>query len=132
MSKLKDRIYYDFQLNKLGYDFMGYEFENKKELSYHHIQPKHYGGQTTYENGSLLCRHTSHNYIHLIEEFDYKMFLMISKLLMEEKKQGTIDVEILKEINDILCCFEKKYGYSYSKKGTLIIKEEFVRRRKFE
>lgn len=131
MSKLKDRLYYDFGLDKLGYDFMGYEFESKKDLSYHHIQPKNFEGQTTYENGSLLCRATSHNYIHLIEEFDYKSFLMISKLILDEKRLGYIDTEILKEMNDILCCFEKKYEFCYTKSGKLIVREEFIRRRKF-
>lgn len=129
MSKLKDRLYYDFELNKLGFDFMGYEFNDKKDLSYHHIQPKHSDGETTYENGCLLCRHTSHNYIHLIEELDYKTFLMISKLLVEEKKFKAIDMDILKEMNDILCCFEKKYENVYTKRGVLVIKEDFIKRR---
>lgn len=132
MSKLKDRIYYDFGINKLGFDFMGYEFESKTDLTYHHIQPKHSGGQTTYNNGALLVRQTSHNYIHTIEEIDYKTFLMISKLLIKEKERGIVDIDLLKEIDYILCYFEDKYKETYTKKGTLVIKEEFVRRRKFE
>lgn len=132
MGKLSDRLYYDFKLNQLGYDFMGYEFDSKKELSYHHIQPKHFGGQTTYDNGALLVRSTSHNYIHLIEEYDYKMFLMVSKLLIEEKNMGKVDIEILKEIDGILNCFEEKYERAYTKKGQPLVREEFTRRRKYD
>ena len=132
MGKLASRIYDDFKIEKLGYDFMGYVFENKKELSYHHIQPRHYDGKTTYENGALLCRATSHNYIHTIENVDFKVFVELSQILKDEHSQGRITEYHLRAINEILEFFEAKYEHEYTSRGIPIIKEEFVRTRKLK
>lgn len=129
MGKLANRLYYDFELDKLEYDFMGYTFKDKKELSYHHIQPKQYKGKTTYENGAMLNRHTSHNYIHTIENIDFKLFIEISQILKDEHECKKITKEHLYDIRKILEFFEAKYEYQYTSKGLPVIKEEFVRRR---
>lgn len=128
MGKLANRLYNDFELDKKNYDFMGYLFNDKKELSYHHIQPRHYAGETTYENGSLLVRGTSHNYIHTIESIDFKIFLEISQELRKEHVEG-ITKERLIAIRQMLEFFEAKYEDQYTKKGLPIVKEEFTRRR---
>lgn len=128
MGKLTNRIYYDYKLNQTGYDFMGYTFEDKKELSYHHIQPRHYGGKTTYENGALLVRGTSHNYIHTIETVDFKLFIELANELRLEHIDG-ITREHLLTIRQMLEFFEDKYRSQYTKHGIPIVKEEFVRRR---
>ena len=128
MGKLQNRIFYDFDLHKLGHDFMGYEFYDKKELTYHHIQPKSFGGKTTYENGALLIR-PSHNYIHTIETTDFKIFLEITQVLRDEHQAKQITREHLQEIYKLLEFFEHKYEYQYTKKGVPIIKEDFIRRR---
>lgn len=128
MKNTTNRLFYDFELHKLGYDFMGYKFDDKKELSYHHIQPKSYNGKTTYENGSLLVRNTSHNYIHLIEENEFKLFIELSQELIAEHKDG-ITKEHLLAIRQMLEYFEGKYKDMYTKRGGLIVKEEYVRRR---
>ena len=129
MGRLNDKLFYDFDLHKLGYDFMGFYFDEKKELSYHHIKPRHYKGNTTYDNGALLNRHTSHNYIHTIEEMEFQVFIELSQVLMDEHKVGKITPEHLREINMLLSFFEQKYNGKYTKRGNLIIKEEYVRRR---
>lgn len=129
MGKLTERLFYDFDLHKLGYDFMGYMFDSKKELSYHHIQPRHYGGKTTYDNGAILNRHTSHNYIHTIEEMDFQLFIELSQILKDEHRAKKITPEHLKEINMLLTYFEQKFDQQYTKRGNLIIKEEYTRRR---
>lgn len=131
MSKLKNRLYNDFELEKLGFDFMGYIFKFKKELTYHHIQPKNYDGKTTYDNGALLIG-TSHNYIHTIESYDFKLFIELSQILKDEHRCRKITKEHLEEIRGILEFFEKKFENQYTSKGLLIIKEDFVRRRKIE
>ena len=129
MGRLANSLFYDFELHKLGYDFMGFLFDDKKELSYHHIQPRHYKGKTTYENGALLNRHTSHDYIHTIEEFDFKLFIELSQILKDEHNVGKITPEHIQEINLLLTYFERKYENQYTKRGNLIIKEEYIRRR---
>lgn len=128
MTKLKTKLYDNFKLQQLGVDFMGYEFEAKKELTYHHIQPKNLGGQTTYGNGALLIR-ASHNYIHTIEAFDFKLFLELSQELKKEHAQGEITRDRLITIAQILKFFEDKYSDSFTRGGTPLIKEEFTRRR---
>lgn len=129
MGKLANRLYYDFGLDQTGYDFMGYTFASTKELSYHHIMPRQYKGKTTYENGAILNRATSHNYIHLIEDTDFKVFIEISQVLKDEHEAKKITKEHLMEIRRLLEFFEKKYDRQYSRRGNLIIKEEYVRRR---
>ena len=128
MTKLKTKLYDNFKLQQLGVDFMGYEFENKKELTYHHILPKNLGGKTTFENGALLIR-DSHNYIHLVEVMDFKLFIELSQELKKEHETGEITKERLIAIQQMLEFFENKYKNSYARNGTPLIKSDFVRRR---
>lgn len=129
MSKLRERIYKDFKMEQLGYDFMGYTFDSKKELSTHHILPRHLGGQTKRNNLCALNRFTSHNYIHLIEDTDYKVFLELSKYLLEEVKLGKIDKEQLLRIADVLEFFEYKYRNEEDRHGELLIRPEYKTKR---
>lgn len=128
MTKLKTKLYDNFRLQQIGVDFMGYEFEVKKDLTYHHIQPKNYGGETTYKNGALLI-HPSHNYIHTIETVDFKLFLELSQELKKEHAQGEITKDRLITIAQMLSYFESKYANSYTRNGSPLIKDEFTRRR---
>lgn len=127
MTKLKNKLYENFELYKIGCDFMGYDFDSIKDLTYHHIQPKNLDGKTTFDNGALLIK-TSHNYIHIIESYEFRLFIELSQELKNEHKDG-ITKEHLLAIRQMLEYFEYKYGNQYTKKGLPIIKEEFVRRR---
>lgn len=129
MSRLRDRIYKDYRLNELKYDFLGYLFDDKRDLSLHHIVPKHSGGTTKKDNLCLLCRDTSHNYIHLIEDYDYNIFIKISDLLFRELRCGYIDVDSLKRIEELLLLFEYKYKDEQSRNGNPIIKTEYKTKR---
>ena len=129
MSKLRERIYKDFKMEQLGYDFLGYTFESKKELSTHHILPRHSGGQTKKNNLCALNRFTSHNYIHLIEDTDYKVFLELSKYLLEEVSKGEISREQLLRIADTLQFFEFKYRDEEDRHGELLIRPEYKSKR---
>lgn len=128
MSRLRERLYKEYNLESLGFDFMGYEFGSKKDLSTHHILPKHSGGVTKKNNLCILNRHTSHNYIHLIEDTDYKLFLQVSKYLLEQVHNGKIDLEQIARINDVLDIFEQKYKDEEARSGELLIKPEFKNR----
>lgn len=127
MTKLKNKLYEKFNLENLHYDFMGYEFDSIKDLTYHHIQPKNLAGKTTFENGALLIK-TSHGYIHTIESFEFKLFIELSQELKNEHIDG-ITKEHLLAIRQMLEYFESKYDGQYTRKGLPIIKEEFIRRR---
>ena len=129
MSKLRERIYKDFKMEQLGYDFLGYKFESKRELSTHHILPRHSGGQTKKNNLCALNRFTSHNYIHLIEDTDYKVFLELSKYLLEEVSKGEIGREQLLRIADALQFFEFKYRDEEDRHGERLIRPEYKSKR---
>lgn len=129
MSRLRERLYKDYDLESLGYDFMGFTFDSKKQLSTHHIIPKHSGGQTKKNNLCVLNRYTAHNYIHLIEDYDYKVFLQISRELMEQVKQGKIDIQEIKNIFELLQFFEFKFRDETDRNGDLIIKPEYKTKR---
>lgn len=128
MSKLRERLYKEYKLEELGYDFLGYEFKNKKDLSTHHIIPRHSGGQTKKNNLCVLNRFTSHNYIHLIEDFDYNTFIQLSKCLQEQVTLGKISIGELNTINDILSTFEYKYRDEETRHGELLIKPQYKKR----
>ena len=129
MSRLRERLYKEYQLESLGYDFLGYTFENKKELSTHHIIPKHCGGQTKKNNLCVLNRFTSHNYIHLIEDYDYKAFMQISKCLMEQVKLGKVSIGEINTIFELLQEFEHKHKNLEDRNGVPLIKEEYKTKR---
>ena len=129
MSRLREKLYKEYKLEELGYDFLGYTFDSKKELSTHHILPKHSGGETKKNNLCILNRFTSHNYIHLIEEYDYKVFLELSKYLLEEVKKGEISREQLLRIEDALQFFEYKFRDEEDRYGEKLIKPEYKEKR---
>lgn len=124
----------EYNLKKLGYDFMGYTFNNINELSFHHLiiprrlcnnmKDKGYNK----ENGAILKQSSSHTYLHLIEIYDRNKFLEITKYLIEENKLGELDIEIIRKIRDILVEFECECGDIVRPDGCSIIKKEFKNR----
>ena len=60
--------------------FMGYTFERTDQLSAHHlIIPARFGGKLTHDNTAILRQNTSHDYLHIIENYDYDMFFKYYK-----------------------------------------------------
>jgi hypothetical protein len=125
-----------YKLLELKYDFMGYEFNKEKELSFHHlIVPKRIckierlENDGYYEtNGSILVRKSSHNYIHLIERYDPDMFSYITSEMIDENVKGYIDIKNINAIDDVLRQFEREYCGKRTKHGDPLIKEEYTRR----
>ena len=135
MKEITKIMYKKYALNKLKYDFMGYAFQNSKQLSFHHLIVPHRHckesglGEGYLEwNGAILRQDTSHEYLHTIERFDLDMFNAITSEMIDENIKGYLDIDNLKHIADILNCFEKEYYGKKSKKGHLIIKPEYTRR----
>ena len=138
MREITREMIKEYRLMKLGYDFMGYEIKNKQDLSFHHlIVPRRnckalgLGEGYLKWNGSILNQNTSHDYLHLIEAKDYDMFLAITSELIDENVKGHLDIDNLRRIHDILECFERDHINDKSKKGNILIKQEYMRRRKF-
>ena len=115
-----------YNLKKI--DFMGYEF-TKNNASYHHlIVPHRNGGPATVENGAVLNGRTSHPYLHIVEGRDYDMFLAITSEMIDENIIGKLDLNNIRKIHDILTQFEREHSSDSTKKGKLLIKEEYTRR----
>lgn len=127
MKEITRQMVKMYKLNKLGYDFCGYTFNNSNELSYHHlIVPKRNGGEETFENGAILVQKSSHEYLHSIERIDYDMFLAITSEILDENMKGYIDIDNLKRIRDILLCFERDYGHLKTNNGKQLVKRSYI------
>ena len=122
----------EFKIKQLGYDFMGYSLQRGDIYTFHHlIIPNRHGGPYARWNGAVLCGRTSHPYLHLIEAKDYDMFCYLTSEMIDENVKGYLDSNNLKSIDDLLTCFEREHCSDRSKKGKLLIKEEYVMRKRW-
>ena len=136
MKPVTEEMIRQYKIMKLRYDFMGYEVSQKKNLSFHHlIIPRRNCtrlglGDGYYKwNGAILVQDTSHEYLHIIEQKDYDMFLSITSEMIDENVKGRIDKDNLLRIRDILLQFEKEHFNDKTRKGKKIIKEDYLTRR---
>lgn len=130
MKEITREMIKAFKLNKLGYDQMGYTFNNTKQLSYHHnVIARRNGGKETFENGAILRQNTSHNYLHILERVDPEIFYLITSELIDENIKRRVDIENLKKIRDLLLYFEREHDRDRTKKGKLLIKREYITER---
>jgi len=136
MREITQEMIKTFKIDKLGFDFMGYTFKRKGDLSFHHLiiprrESKQYGIGEGYLfwNGAILKQNTSHEYLHIIEQYDKDMFNAITSEMIDENFLRRIEISNLKHIRDILLQFEKEYCGGYSKKGKPIIREEYITNR---
>ena len=126
-----------YKLLELKYDFMGYDFDKERELSFHHLViPKRLCvAQKIAEdgylewNGAILKMKTAHNYLHTIERYDRDMFEAITEQMIDENSKGYLDLKNILYIDDVLKCFEREYSGARTKHGEPLIKEEYTRRR---
>ena len=121
-----------YNIDNLKYDFMGYTFNNLNELSFHHLIIPHreckkagIGDGYVLWNGAILKQKTSHDYLHFIETIDRKIFLQITKEMIEENLKGKLDIENLKRIRELLLYFESKY----KEEEPLILKRKYTTQR---
>lgn len=135
MREITEQMINDFKIMKIGIDFMGYNVDRKESLSFHHLIIPHrdcklfgLGEGYLYWNGAILVQKTSHDYLHLIESKDYDIFLAITNEMIEENTKGYLDITNLRYINDCLSLFEREHCSDRSKKGKLLIKEDYTRR----
>lgn len=130
MKEVTKIMCHDYKICKLGYDFAGYTFTNKKQLSAHHlIIPARNGGKLVRSNIAILRQNTSHDYLHLIERLDYDMFLAITSEMIDENISGRLDIDNLRRIRDVLNCFEREYKRKEDKHGKRLIKREYMTER---
>lgn len=112
-------------------DWMGYDINSITQLSYHHIQKKEDGGPFSWDNGALLRRDTSHEYLHVIEYKDLDIYLYINKILKIINTQGYQPTrEELMVIRDVLLQFEREHCADRNSKGKALIKTKYIEGRR--
>ena len=131
MKQVTKLMINEFKIKQLGFDFMGYELQKGDIYTFHHlIIPKREGGRMTRQNGAILCGKTSHPYLHTIEAKDYDMFSYITKRMINENIKGSLDIANIRRIHQVLEVFEREHCSDRTKKGHLLIKECYTRRKK--
>lgn len=132
MREITKLMIRDYNLKKLGYDFMGFRFNKAEQLSFHHLIIPHRlcsgiesDGYVAW-NGAILVQRTSHEYLHTIEIYDRPTFEYITQQMIEMNQQGELDLEHLVNINDALEGFEKSFCGLVTRKGKRLIKREYI------
>ena len=136
MKEINKNMIKFYNLESLGYDFMGYTFNKVKDLSFHHLiiprcqsQKEGIGDGYVWWNGAILNRDTSHDYLHRIQEIDRDTFLWISDIMVLENVNKKIDKENLLRIREYLVNFEAKHLNDIDNKGKCLIKKEYITNR---
>lgn len=134
MKEITRLMIKEFNLKKLGCDFMGFRLNRGDIYTYHHLIVPHrhckemgLGEGYTRQNGTILFT-TSHEYLHLIESKDLEIFNLITSEMIDENIKGYLDTYNLMKINDLLNCFEREHEYDRSRKGKILIKREYYNR----
>lgn len=132
MKEVTKLMIREFKIKQLGYDFMGYSLQKNDIYTFHHlIIPNRNGGKIERWNGAILCGKSSHPYLHLIENKDYDMFCYLTSEMIDINIKGYLDVENLRHINDCLKSFEREHCSDKTRKGKILIKEEYTKRNHF-
>ena len=120
----------EFKLRELGYDFMGYHLQKGDIYTFHHlIIPNRNGGPYARWNGAIIFSTPHSNYLHgVIEQRDYDVFSYVTSEMIDMNIKGYLDIENIRAIDDALKSFEREHCGDRTKKGRLLIKEEFTRR----
>lgn len=124
----------EYNLKKLGYDFMGFRFKRPEELSFHHlIIPRRECRGIEAEgfvkwNGAILVQRTSHEYLHTIERYDRDRFEYITERMKLINENGQLDMDNLERIEMALRVFEREYRDFTNKDGKVLIKDIYFNR----
>lgn len=128
MKEVTKLMINEFKIKELGYDFMGFQLQKGDIYTFHHlIVPNREGGPYARWNGAILFS-TPHQYLHVIENKDYDMFCYITSEMIDMNIKGHLDMENIRNINDVLNQFEREHSGERTRKGKILIKEEYTRR----
>lgn len=128
MKEVTKLMINEFKIKQLGYDFMGYSLQKGDIYTFHHlIIPNRNGGPYARWNGAILCS-TPHQYLHVIEAKDYDMFCYLTSEMIDMNIKGYLDMHNIRNIDSVLCQFEKEHCGDRTSKGKILIKEEYTRR----
>ena len=130
MREVTQSMIREFKLREKGIDFMGYHLKKGDIYTFHHlIVPNREGGPYARWNGAILFS-TPHQYLHVIENKDYDRFCYITSEMIDMNMKGYLDIANIREIHSVLEGFEREYSGARTRKGKVLIKEEYTRRPK--
>ena len=72
-----------FDTLKIGYDWLDWKIDKKKELTFHHIKEARNGGKYTLRNGAPLIRQ-SHDYLNYLDIHDNKLYRELNGLFKDQ------------------------------------------------
>lgn len=112
----------------LNLDWMNYKVIRPSDITYHHIIKKEHGGLYTLENGALLTS-TAHQYLHIIEYKEIKIYDMLNKMFEIINKQRHAPTQEQREIIEYLLNeFYDLHKNDTNSKGKRLIKYEYTKR----
>lgn len=136
MKEITKKMVNEFGIMTKGYDFMGYQVDGERHLSFHHlIVPKRMckatglGDGYIRWNGAILVQNTSHDYLHRIEIIDRDVFKDITRYMIDENELGRLDIQSLKKIRSALLYFENEHEGKTMPNGNQIVKRRFLTKR---
>ena len=116
------------QYNVQKIDWMGYKLNKDNPYTYHHIVKREHGGKETIENGAILTR-IAHEYLNILEIRDREKYIYVNNVLKQINEQGFGPLKRqLLAIDFILKAFEKDHLGDSTKKGKVLIKNEYLKR----
>lgn len=109
-------------------DWMNYKVTRQNPLTYHHIVKKEHGGLYTLDNGALLTM-TAHQYLHIIECKEIKLFDMLNKMFEIINRQRHAPTPEQRQIIDYLLEeFYQLHKDDKTSKGKRLIKYDYTKR----
>lgn len=109
-------------------DWMNYKVTRQNPLTYHHIVKKEHGGLYTLDNGALLTM-TAHQYLHIIECKEVKLFDMLNKMFEIINRQKHAPTPEQRQIIDYLLEeFYQLHKDDKTSKGKRLIKYDYTKR----
>jgi hypothetical protein len=108
-------------------DWMNYKLV-RSQITFHHIRKKSDDGKRKITNGALLMPQ-AHEYLHIIEYRDFKIYEAINKMFKIINTQlHEPDLEQRNIIEYLLLEFEDKHREDLNSKGKILIKDKYLRR----
>lgn len=133
MRKVTSRMIKDYQIDKKGIDFMGYTYSDFNSLSFHHLRVSHkdclrngMGHGYKSWNGAILTMRTSHQYLHIIQQFDPDVFDFITREMIDENIKRELAIDSLKRIRSALLYFEREHCATRNSRKKLIIRPRYI------
>ena len=108
-------------------DWMNYRLV-RKDLTFHHILKREFGGKPELTNGALLMP-VAHQYLHLIEYKDIETYNAINRIFGYVNQQEYEPTREQREIIEYLLReFEKIHKWDKNSKGKLLIQHKYKQR----